>query len=90
MESSVRACSFHSDRPAVGICMRCRVPICAACSTRLGGINHCHACLKALGAKPEDRHGGLGWWAVTAACLLGAAWLALVGLCWAVSGRMAP
>lgn len=90
MESSVRACHFHGDRPAVGICMRCRVAICAACCTRLEGVNHCHACLKVLGTKREERRRGVGWWAVTAACLLSAAWLALVGLCWGISGRMAP
>jgi hypothetical protein len=46
-------CQYHPDRPGIGICMRCRVVICAACSTRVDGINHCHACLKALGQRQE-------------------------------------
>ena len=46
-------CHYHQDRPGIGICMRCRVVICAACSTRVDGVNHCHACLKALGQRTE-------------------------------------
>ena len=30
--------------------MRCRGAICAACTTRLDGVNHCRACLDALRA----------------------------------------
>jgi hypothetical protein len=85
----MRTCHFHSDRPGVGICMRCRVVICAACCTRLNGINHCHACLKVLGGRREEASGGK-LWALTAALLLGMGWLMLLGLCWAVSGKMAP
>ena len=85
----MRTCHFHDDRPGVGICMRCRVVICAACCTRLGGINHCHACLKVLGVRREEASAGK-LWALTAALLLGAGWLMLLGLCWAVSGKMAP
>ena len=48
-------CKYHPDRPGVGVCMRCRAVICAACCTRLEGINHCHACLKALAARPVRR-----------------------------------
>lgn len=86
----MRTCFFHGERPAVGICMRCRTAVCAACCTRLEGINHCHACLKALGAKPEERGGGIGWATVIAALLLGVSWLVLFGLCVAIGGRMAP
>lgn len=85
----MRTCHFHGDRPGVGICMRCRVVICAACCTRLGGINHCHACLKVLGVRREETKGGRLWIAA-AALLLGLGWFALLGLCWAVSGKMAP
>lgn len=70
--------------------MRCRVVICAACCTRLDGVNHCHACLKALGKRREEPHGRGGLWAVAAALALGAASLVLFGLCWAVSGMLAP
>lgn len=85
----MRTCHFHNDRPGIGICMRCRVVICAACCTRINGVNHCHACLKALGDQREERHvGNLG--TLLAGLLLGVASLALFGLCWAVSGKMAP
>jgi hypothetical protein len=86
----VRTCHFHDDRPGVGICMRCRMVVCAACCTRLNGVNHCHACLKALGAKREEAPGSAGLWVMTAALLLGTAWIGLFGLCWAFSGRMSP
>jgi len=69
--------------------MRCRMVICAACCTRVNGVNHCHACLKVLGARREEKRGGnLGM--LWAAALLGVAWLMLFALCWAVSGTMAP
>jgi hypothetical protein len=85
----MRTCHFHSDRPGIGICMRCRMVICSACCTRINGVNHCHACLKALGGRREEkRSSGLG--IVVAGLLLSLAWLVLFGLCWAVSGRMAP
>ena len=70
--------------------MRCRVVVCAACCTRLNGVNHCHACLKSLGARREEAAGRAGMWVATAALLLGAAWMGLFGLCWAFGGRMSP
>ncbi|MHB1424450.1 MAG: hypothetical protein ACYC3I_14865 [Gemmataceae bacterium] len=85
----MRTCHFHGDRPGVGICLRCRVVICAACCTRVNGVNHCHACLKVLGGRREEKRGGeLGM--ILAGVLLGAAWLVLFALCWAMSGKMAP
>lgn len=86
----MRTCHFHDDRPGVGICMRCRVVICAACCTRLNGVNHCHACLKALGVRREEPRSAGGLWAVRAALLLAAGWLMLIGLCWAAGGWLAP
>lgn len=69
--------------------MRCRTIICAACCTRIDGVNHCHACLKALGGRSEEKRGGrLGMF--LAGMLLAAAWLVLFGLCWAMSGKMSP
>ena len=59
----MHACFYHEDRAAVGICMRCRRPICAACTTRLDGVNHCHQCLKELSrrsAEPGRRVGLCG------------------------------
>jgi hypothetical protein len=53
----VAACHFHRDRPGVGVCMRCRKVICAACCTRLAGVNHCHACLKVIAARRDETAG---------------------------------
>ena len=53
----MRACHYHQDRPAVGICMRCRRAICAACTTRLDGVNHCHQCLKNLSRTTAEPRG---------------------------------
>jgi hypothetical protein len=86
----MRTCHYHGDRPGIGICMRCRVVICAACCTRLNGVNHCHACLAVLGRRVEEKRGGGAVGMVAAALLLGMAWLMLIGLCWAMSGTMAP
>jgi hypothetical protein len=69
--------------------MRCRVVVCAACCTRINGVNHCHACLKVLGRGIESKRTG-SWWALSAALLFGLAWLLLFGLCWAIGGKMAP
>ena len=80
-------CHYHPDRTAMGVCMRCRRVICAACSTRMDGINYCHACLAALGQRKAKRVGGprglaLFWLAL--------AWLTLFGVCWLAQGRLAP
>jgi hypothetical protein len=69
--------------------MRCRVVICAACCTRINGVNHCHACLKVLGGRREETR-GRGLSKFLAGVLFCLAWLALFALCWAVSGKMAP
>jgi hypothetical protein len=83
-------CRYHPDRPGIGVCIRCRVVICAACCTRVDGVNHCHACLKALAQR-----GGPGQTRDVGA-VLGA--LAVLGLSWVVvflvgllgQGRLAP
>lgn len=83
-------CHYHRDRPGVGICVRCRVVICAECSTRLDGINHCHACLKALGRsnKPAARR---AWsQSLLAVFVLTISWLVYFGIGWLVQGRLAP
>ena len=41
-------CFYHPDRQGVGICMSCGKVVCADCSTRIDGINHCSLCLEAL------------------------------------------
>lgn len=86
----MRSCHYHNDRPGIGICMRCRVPICSACCTRVNGVNHCHACLKVLGRRREETRGFAELGVVVAAMLLGMAWLVLLGLCWAMRGTLAP
>jgi hypothetical protein len=86
----VAVCHFHGDRPGVGICVRCRVVICAACCTRLDGVNHCHACLKVLGARRDEARPGRGWWPLTAALFCGLGYLVLFAVFWLLQGRMAP
>jgi hypothetical protein len=63
--------------------------ICAACCTRVDGVNHCHACLKILGGRREEKRGGNAAM-ILAGALLCLAWLVLFGLCWAMSGKLAP
>jgi hypothetical protein len=32
------------------VCVRCTAPLCAACITKIDGVNHCQVCLAALAA----------------------------------------
>ena len=82
-------CRYHPDRPGVGLCMRCRSVICAACCTQLEGINHCHACLKALAARPVRRAPRVSPF-VGVGLLLAGAWAALFGLLLLAQGGAAP
>jgi hypothetical protein len=86
----VAVCHYHQDRPGVGVCMRCRVVICAACCTRLDGVNHCHACLRKLAARRDAPRSRAGLWPVAAVSLLGLGWAALFGLGWLLRGWLAP
>ncbi len=45
MTLSSTACRHHPERPGIGICPSCAVPVCEECSTRVDGILHCRACL---------------------------------------------
>jgi hypothetical protein len=84
----VAPCQYHPDRAGVGVCMRCRAVICAACCTRVEGINHCHACLKALAARPEKpRRPRTG--APLTALVLVLGWAALFGMMWLARGSLA-
>ncbi len=87
----MQACSYHDDRPAVGICMRCRRAICAACATRLDGVNHCFQCLKELSRRPaEARPGGRGsGFVVTLMLLLVGCFFLFLGFLY-FEGRLAP
>jgi hypothetical protein len=86
----VAVCYFHGDRPGVGVCVRCRVVICAACRTRVDGVNHCHACLKALGRRGEDVRPAAASGALLAVLFLGLSWAFLLALLWLVQGKLAP
>jgi len=46
-------CAQHPDREAIGVCVVCRRPICAECSTPIEGINRCAACVRALAPVAE-------------------------------------
>jgi hypothetical protein len=85
----VAACRYHPEAPGVGLCVRCRTVICAACCTRLQGINHCHECLKAL-ARGASRPRGRVASALAALALLALAWALLFGVLWLAQGRLAP
>jgi hypothetical protein len=84
----MRVCYYHEDRQAIGICMRCRVPICGACTTRLQGINHCHKCLQALASRKEDT--GFDAGPLIAGAVLFVGVLVLFGVCWLLQGSLAP
>ena len=47
---SPAVCTNHSERPAIGVCVRCRRQLCSECLTKLQGINHCAPCLAAMTA----------------------------------------
>jgi hypothetical protein len=83
-------CRYHPDRPGIGVCMRCRVVLCADCSTRVDGVNHCHSCLKALGRRPASRPTGAALGALAALVVLSTAWLFFAGFFWLLQGRLAP
>jgi hypothetical protein len=85
----VASCRYHPDTPGVGVCVRCRTVICAACCTRLQGINHCHECLKALARDPGRPRVGAGA-ALAALGLLALAAALLFGLLLLAQGRLAP
>lgn len=38
-------CRNHPDRAAIGVCVTCSAPVCADCTTKISGINHCLGCL---------------------------------------------
>jgi hypothetical protein len=81
------SCEFHPDRPGIGVCMRCRAVVCPACCTRVDDVNHCHACLKELAARPIRQAGSSA--AGAALLLAGACLLFFVVLC-AGQGILAP
>lgn len=83
-------CSYHPDQPGIGICMRCRLVICAACCTKVAGINHCHACLKELGRRQERPSSRAVAARFLAVLVLGLTWLVFFGVAWVLQGVLAP
>lgn len=83
-------CKYHPDRTAIGVCVRCRMPICSGCSTRMEGVNHCHACLQRLSQQTRSGTAGQGLAAAGGVCVLVLAWLVLLGLFRVTQGWLAP
>jgi hypothetical protein len=83
-------CKYHPERSAIGVCVRCRTTICAACCTRLDGVNHCHACLEILARAREVLPAGRGVAVLGAICVLALAWLVLFGMLTLMQGSLAP
>jgi len=86
----VSVCKYHPGRAGVGVCMRCRGVVCAACTTRLDGINHCHACLRALASRNDDRAAGALRRSVAGVALFVLGWLPVFLLLYLLQGRLAP
>ncbi len=83
-------CRYHPERAGIGVCVRCRSVICAACCTRVDGVNHCHACLRKLGRPTERPAPGRALAALGALSLLGVLCLFFLGVFWLIEGRLAP
>jgi hypothetical protein len=84
----VAQCHFHPDRPGAALCMRCREVICSECSTKVDGIHHCHACLKALAMRPARQRVRSAWWETAWVVVL--IWGAMCGLLLLTRGSLAP
>jgi hypothetical protein len=85
----MKTCLYHADRPAVGLCVQCRSMICAGCCTRLDGINHCHACVKRMAARPVKTPGRVSS-VVSATVVLAGGALALLALLAGARGTLTP
>lgn len=51
MSSIQRFCTNHPHRPALGVCVMTRKPICGECSTRYEGVNYSREGLEQLKAQ---------------------------------------
>jgi hypothetical protein len=83
------ACFCHPDRPGIGVCMRCRRVICSACCTRFDGVNHCFACIKAMGRPAEAEGADIGGTLARLAMLLFGG-IVLFMIFWTLQARLAP
>ena len=70
--------------------MRCKVVICAACCTRVEGINHCHACLKILGRAKDPRASAGAAMGLVAVVVLGTIGLIFIGIGCLTQGMLSP
>lgn len=79
-----RTCRHHPERAAVAVCVRCREPVCADCTTKIEGINFCAPCLrrKADAAPKPERTSRPGVVVLGLLAALGIYWLAFLGLGW--------
>ena len=65
-----RYCVNHPQRPAIGICVMTRKPICGECSTRYEGVNYSRDGLELLRRQREgarQKHGRFSFTVVAAA-----------------------
>lgn len=88
---AIVACANHEGREAIGVCVRCRRRVCAECTTKIDGINHCVRCFAELAkerAHTEDAQRVEGEWRQAAATLAGFA--AAVLLAWGVLELLLP
>lgn len=83
-------CRNHLDRDGVGVCVPCRRVVCAECSTRLDGINHCRECLERKLGRARRAPGAVrrGFERIAAAAAVALAYAALLGIFYA-SGAVA-
>jgi hypothetical protein len=70
--------------------MRCRSVVCEACTTRLDGVNHCHACLREMAARGEGSRSGVFRRVAAGTMLFALGWLPLFVLFYLLQGRLAP
>jgi hypothetical protein len=61
-----RFCKNHPDRPAIGVCVVTKHPICAECSTRQDGVNYSKEGLEILRRRRERESRGDGSSSATA------------------------
>jgi hypothetical protein len=89
-EAPIVTCRYHPEQAALGICKRCRTPICRACCTRIRGINNCHACLAKLAQPAAVRAATRPINQSGAAVLILAGWAVLGLLFYWAQGTLAP
>lgn len=55
-------CVNHPDRPAIGVCVETKQPLCGECATRYNGVNYSREGLEILRRRRErERAGGWFW-----------------------------